>query len=74
MVLAQRLAATVAWQVGGPTASWEVDLRLIDPAPKQIRIEPVFQCNCRNRYADSLAGRYHLGLELLAIALPTTTL
>lgn len=48
--------------------------RLIDPAPQQIRVEPVFQSDRRNRYADSLAGRYHLRLELLTIALPTTTL
>jgi hypothetical protein len=34
----------------------------------------VFQRDRSNRYADSLAGRYHLGLELLAVALPTTTL
>lgn len=47
---------------------------LTDPAPQQIRVEPVFQRDCRNRYADSLAGRYHLRLELLAVALPTTTL
>jgi hypothetical protein len=45
---------------------------LIDPAPKQIRIEPVFQHDSRNRYADSLADRYYPGLELLAIASPTT--
>jgi transposase-like protein len=33
-----------------------------------------WQRDCRNRYADSLASHYHLGLELLAIAVPTTTL
>lgn len=47
---------------------------LIDPASKQIRIEPVFQRDRRNRYADSLTGRYNLGRELLAVALTTTTL
>jgi hypothetical protein len=34
----------------------------------------VFQRDRGNRYADSLAGRHHLGLELLAIASPPTTL
>jgi len=34
----------------------------------------VFQCDRRNRYADPLRGRNYLGLELLAVALPTTTL
>jgi hypothetical protein len=34
----------------------------------------VFQRDRRNRYADSLTGRYNLGLELLAVALTTTTL
>jgi len=63
---------TVAWPVDGPTVSWEVDL--IDPAPQQIRVEPVFQRAHRNRYTDSLAGSNHLRFELLAVALQTTTL
>lgn len=49
-------------------------LRLIDPAPQQIRVEPVFQRDRSNRYADSLARSYHLRLELLAVPLPATTL
>jgi hypothetical protein len=34
----------------------------------------VFQRDRRNRYADPLTGRDYLGLELLAVALSTTTL
>lgn len=62
---------------GSWTAQWPLGksaFSLIDPAPQQIRVEPMLQRDRRNRYADSLAGRYHLRLELLAIALPTTTL
>nr|WP_260426819.1 hypothetical protein [Burkholderia sp. Bp9142] len=74
MPTAQRLAVTVAWPVDGPTASGKSTFRLIDPAPQQIRVDPVFQRDGRNRYADSLAGRNHLRFELLVVASPPTTL
>lgn len=48
--------------------------RLIESTPQQIRVEPVFQRDRRNRYADSLTGSNPLRFERLVGALPTTML
>lgn len=46
---------------------------LIDPPPQQVRVEPVRQRDCCDRYSGSVAGSYYRGLELLAVASPAST-
>lgn len=43
---------------------------LIDPASQQVRVEPVLQRDCCDRYSGTVAGSYDSGLEFLVVASP----
>ena len=59
------------WKRNSLRPCWPHTTRITPFGPTRC---PVFQLDRCNQYADSLTGRDNLGLELLAVALPTTTL